>query len=226
MSKFQHNQLPEERLAKIRSEIIQQRDDERRNNPAHQQRSIPCFCIENNKHPKWKLSPIDMTPRLYFVNNVKNSNQNNNVKEKNVGDLSPSNLASASTLFDVTSSTVLILNKHKIPSSSSKNNVTLTSKKNDGDMTLRFRIDSANTDRRKTLDKGFFKKGFYSAPRPHHFRDDIHRPVSQLYLYCFFYNCINSSKAFVCTFVELSWGMQSLRLCEFTKGITIDEFHL
>lgn len=207
MSTFHHHQLTEERLGKLRSDIMHQKNNkernERRDNPALQQRNIPCFCIENNKHPKWKLCPIDMSPKLYFVNNVKNSSRKNNDAGKNVGVLSSSNQISLATSMDMFSITSL-LNQQKIPSSSRKNDATST-KKNDADMTLRFRIDSANTDRRKTVHKGFFNKGFYSAPRPHHFRDDIHRPVSSLYkfknLLINFYDIIVISKL-----LELPWS--------------------
>ena len=44
-------------------------------------------------------------------------------------------------------------------------------------MITRFRIISANSDRRKALKTGFHEKENYKQPRPHHFNDDIYRPV-------------------------------------------------
>ena len=190
MSTSRHH-LTDERLEKIRSQIIQQKNikeqNKKINNPALQ-RTIPCFCIKNNKHPKWKLCPIDMSPKLYFVNNVNNGESKNKKsnEKKNVGVLPPRSNLTKSMMLQ--SSTLLLNNntQQKIPLSLSQKNDVTAITNSDAEMTLRFRIDSANTDRRKTLNKGFFKKGFYSAPRPHHFRDDIHRPVS-FYYYCYYY---------------------------------------
>ncbi|XP_066935673.1 uncharacterized protein [Clytia hemisphaerica] len=164
----------EKDVKKIRSDIIFEQEERRKTENSG--RKIPCFCIENGKHPKWNLCPIDTTPKLYFVNN--NRPGNNRTKSK-IPLLKTSN------------------EKLKLPSLSSQNSQWVTStcyrrskiprridsKETGNDkeqqhlMTLQFRVDSANTDRRKTLKKGYHEKGFYKAPRPHHFRDDIHRPL-------------------------------------------------
>ena len=180
-------QLAEERLRKIRSDIIQKKNDkERKKRENTVQRSIvPCFCTENAKHPKWSLCPIDMSPKLYFVNhtNTKNSDK---FEKTRVIMTKKSNTAKGKFSS--------LPNTSFLNSSQLDNFSTLNQRNNDccsGDtvkekMTLRFRIDSANTDRSKTLNNGFFKKGFYTAPRPHHFRDDIHRSVSLFFCSLFF----------------------------------------
>lgn len=147
----------EDNLSKIRSDVINQRQE------AESTRRKPRFCTEKTLHEKWNVAPIDMTPKLYVVNNTKITVRG--IKEKN-------RLMTKKTPVGLT-----------LPKLHCNDNVFCSQKSGDYDdgrkMLLRFRIDSANTDRRKTLKTGFFSKDVFAAPRPHHFRDDIHRAVNK-----------------------------------------------
>ena len=186
MSSFQN-------IGNIRSDVFQlkNRQEAQIKNEGH--RSIPCFCLENAKHPKWKLCPIDMTPKLYFVNNHKKKNKYGAALITDVRN--PAHLSIVNTKKSKSShwTTPSYSTEQVTPNTHSnarfnkdvqqiKRRIDTfkekTTNKTKEEMTLRFRIDSANTDRKKTLKKGFFKKDVYSAPRPHHFQDDIHRPAS------------------------------------------------
>ena len=181
-------------VRKIRSDVIFEQEERR--NAGNAGRKIPCFCIENAKHPKWSLCPIDMTPKLYFVNHNKTGYNDKKKSKIPLLKTSKEKLKLPSLSSQNSQWTTNTYYKSKIPI---KIDDKETRNKQQGNlMNLRFRIDSANTDRRKTLKKGYHEKGFYKAPRPHHFRDDIHRPVRAIF------KCIHTRLIFILQSTSIS----------------------
>ena len=111
--------------------------------------------VTDTENLYWNKKPIDFTPRNYF-NSKRTADQT----------------AKLPTTNDKT-------NQGNFP----KIQVKVKEDRNKCEfpgMITRFRIPSANTSRRIALKSGFLFKGVYKTPRPHHFKDHIHRKVSIL----------------------------------------------
>lgn len=120
-------------------------------------------------HRIWQLPPINLSPKNYFNTQQKDKcvkNKMNNASNHNKSKISLQVGNNECRIREFKPS----VGYFQMLQAQQK----LKQKK---PMVTRFRIDSANTDRRKTLRNGFHEKGKYSQPRPRHFNDDIHRPV-------------------------------------------------
>ena len=118
----------------------------------------------NKKNDIFLIKPLDLTPKLYVHNNDK---KKRNIQKTNKTHSLQSVLENKRKDFKFP----VLQKMQKIPETKMS--------ENKHRFVTKFRIDSANTDRRKALKTRFFKNPPYSSPRPHHFNDDIHRHVGE-----------------------------------------------
>ena len=108
-----------------------------------------------NLHPAWNIRSLDLTPKIYYNNDRKKcrSKKHKHDKTTNIKEIKFPRLATSSKTYN-----------------------------NDNDkMAIEFRVVRENcTKGDPLLVDAYHDKQAYRQPRPHHFKDDIHRPVSQL----------------------------------------------
>lgn len=155
MLKTETNEINQTKIEIIRSEISRDWIYSKRNPSISR-----TFCSGKqqkfDKPKAWSLPPIDFTPKLYFQPR----------KNLNISTAAQGEKTNDTTFYDENK-------QKKIENRTFDHEPIIENSK----FTTHFRIDSANTDRRKKLKTGFHDKENYHELEIRHFSKDIHRHV-------------------------------------------------